>query len=481
MQVQTDFFDYGALLPGASAPLSLLEQYKNIIDESVIVSKSDKAGIITYANAEFCKISGYSLDELIGKPHNIIRHPDIDKSVFRDMWKTIQSGHIWRGTLKNRAKNGSVYWVKATINPIFDSNGEIVEYIAVRDDITEMMEIKERLQTKLNMAGENILELFTLAQDYEKAIEESNIVTRTDLNGAITYANHLFCDVTGYSQDELYGKTHSLITNAKRPKAQVEALWRTLHAGGIFKGIIRDSTKHGDDIWLDTTITPITDKNGNPREYMAIRHDVSSLIKLQRDFERTQRDILCRLGEVGESRSKETGYHVKRVAEYARTLAKLAHVDSEDIKILYAAAPMHDIGKIGIADSILLKPGPLDADEFKTMQQHTTIGFSILQASKSHVMQAAATICAQHHEKHDGSGYPYGLRAQEIHLFSRITAIADVFDALASERPYKHAWALEEIFAYFEAQKNKQFDGALVELFLANKECFIALKNTYKD
>ncbi|MDD3466867.1 MAG: PAS domain S-box protein, partial [Campylobacterales bacterium] len=249
-----------------NASESLMNQYKNIIDESVIVSKSDANGIITYANAEFCKISGYELNELVGKSHNIIRHPDVDKKVFRDMWKSLKSGKKWRGIVKNRAKDGSTYWVKAVINPLFNSKGEIVEYIAVRDDITEMMEMKERLQHKLNSADEDLLRMFNLAQDYEKAIEESNIVTRTDLDGKITYANSSFYDVTEFEEKDVIGSTHSLFHSDKTPKSQIKNIWDTIKTGEAYKGIIRNKTKGGGDIWLNTTITPIKDIDGKPRE-----------------------------------------------------------------------------------------------------------------------------------------------------------------------------------------------------------------------
>lgn len=463
------------------ASKSLMEQYKSIIDDSVIVSKSDARGIITYANSEFCKISGYELEELLGRPHSIIRHPDVDKEVFKEMWTTIKNGKKWRGVVKNLSKDGKVYWVKAVINPLFNDKGEIVEYIAVRDDITEMMEMKEHLQQKLNVTSENLMEMFNLAQDYEKAIEESNLLTRTDLDGVITYANESFYDITGFAESEIIGKTHAVFHHAKTPKEQIENIWNTIQKGDAYKGIIRNKTRDGKDIWLNTTITPIQGSDSKPREYMAIRHDVTSLVELQREFERTQRDMLYRLGEIGETRNKETGSHVKRVAEYSKVLANLAGLSQEQTKMLYMASPMHDIGKIGISDAILLKPGKLDADEWESMKSHTLIGYNLLRTSASPALKAAAIISEQHHEKYDGSGYPHGLKEEEIHIFSRITAIADVFDALGSDRPYKKAWTLGEIFKFFEEESGRHFDPKLTDIFLNNRDMFVAIKDMYRD
>jgi HD-GYP domain-containing protein (c-di-GMP phosphodiesterase class II) len=194
--------------------------------------------------------------------------------------------------------------------------------------------------------------------------------------------------------------------------------------------------------------------------------------RLNKEIEEAQQELLSIMGEAVEFRSKETGEHIIRVSRYSEQLALLYGVSEREAKILANAAPMHDIGKIAISESILNKPGKLTEEEFAIMKTHTTAGYSLLKKSDKKMINAAAYIAHEHHEKWDGSGYPEGLKGEEIHIYARIVAIADVFDALGNERCYKKAWELPKILEFFEEQKGKHFDPALTELFLANIELF---------
>jgi PAS domain S-box-containing protein len=322
--------------------IHLLNQYKNVVDRSSIVSKTDKRGIITYVNEQFSNISGFSAKELIGKPHNIVRHEDMPRSAFKEMWKTILSKKPWKGIVKNRKKDGSFYIVEATINPILDANGNIEEFIAVRNDITEVVLLSEEI-------------------------------------------------------------------------------------------------KH------------------------------------------TQKDLIFRMSELTETRSKETGFHVRRVAKYSQILAKHYGLSEEEIEYLTLASPMHDIGKVGIPDTILNKPSKLTCEEWEVMKTHTTIGYNLFKDSDKPLLKASATIAHQHHEKYDGSGYPRGLKGEEIHIYARITALADTFDALNSKRSYKEAWDDERILALLQEESGKHFDPVLVDIFFKHLDEFLSIKEAYKD
>ena len=221
--------------------------------------------------------------------------------------------------------------------------------------------------------------------------------------------------------------------------------------------------------------------NGEIIEHLQLMHNITELRNLHQEIEDTQKEIVYKMGEIGESRSKETGNHVKRVAEYSKKLALLSGLSVEKSEILFTASPMHDIGKVAISDSILKKPGPLTEEEFKIMQTHTTIGFEILKGSSREVLEAASVVAYEHHERWDGKGYPNGLAGEDIHIFGRITAIADVFDALGSERCYKKAWSDEKIYKLFASERGTQFDPQLIDLFLENKEIFEDIRNQYKD
>ena len=195
----------------------------------------------------------------------------------------------------------------------------------------------------------------------------------------------------------------------------------------------------------------------------------------------TQREIVYKLGEVSESRSKETGNHVRRVAAYSRLLALGAGLSQKEADLVQMASPMHDIGKIAIPDAILNKPGRLTPEEFEIMKTHAQLGHDMLDHSERPILKAAAIIAGEHHEKWDGSGYPHGTAGEDIHVYGRITAVADVFDALGSERVYKKAWPLEKIVDLFREERGRHFDPALVDILLGQLDEFLEIRTEFQD
>jgi len=204
-------------------------------------------------------------------------------------------------------------------------------------------------------------------------------------------------------------------------------------------------------------------------------------IRLNELLADNQREIIYRIGEIVETRSKESGLHVKRVALYCELFARLLGFPEEKTELLKRASPLHDIGKIGIPDAILHKPVKLDAEEWEIMKTHAQIGYDMLSGPDIELFQVASQIALNHHEKWDGSGYPQGLTGHTIPLEGRITALVDVFDALGSDRCYKRAWPLDKILALIQEEKGRHFDPALVELMLANLDDFLAIRDTYRD
>jgi len=202
---------------------------------------------------------------------------------------------------------------------------------------------------------------------------------------------------------------------------------------------------------------------------------------LMQEIEETQKEIIFAMGEIGETRSKETGNHVKRVAEYSYILARGIGMPEEEAEVLKMASPMHDIGKVAIPDMVLNKPGKLTEEEYRTMQSHTVIGYNLLKSSRRHILRTAAIVAHEHHEKWDGSGYPRGLAGEDIHIYGRITAVADVFDALASDRVYKKAWELDRIVNLFKEERGRHFDPRLVDVFLDKLPEFLVIRDRYSD
>ncbi|WP_019616123.1 HD domain-containing phosphohydrolase [Psychromonas ossibalaenae] len=209
--------------------------------------------------------------------------------------------------------------------------------------------------------------------------------------------------------------------------------------------------------------------------------DITEIVALNQEIIETQKEIVYAMGEIGETRSKETGDHVRRVAEYSELLALLNGINKDEAELIKLASPMHDIGKVGIPDAVLKKPGKLDKDEFKIMKTHAEIGFNLLNHSSRPVLKTAAVIAYQHHEKWDGSGYPQQLTGENIHIYGRITAVADVFDALGSARVYKEAWPLDKILELFKQQRGVHFDPKLVDLLLENLPLFLTIREKYPN
>ena len=205
-----------------------------------------------------------------------------------------------------------------------------------------------------------------------------------------------------------------------------------------------------------------------------------SLVRME-ELRATRLEIVQRLGLAAEYKDNETGLHVIRMSHFSRILGIAAGMSEVEADDLLHAAPMHDVGKIGIPDRILQKPGPLDPDEWKVMQSHVTIGAEIIGEHGGGMLALAAQIALTHHEKYDGSGYPNGLRGEDIPLVGRIVAIADVFDALTSKRPYKKAWTEDEALTFLREQKGRHFDPALVDLFIEQMPAVRAVQQRWAE
>lgn len=205
------------------------------------------------------------------------------------------------------------------------------------------------------------------------------------------------------------------------------------------------------------------------------------IMKLNEEITETQKEIIFRLSEIVEARSRETGNHVRRVSEYAALIAKNYGLSARETELLRLTVPMHDLGKLAIPDAILHKPGKLTPEEFETIKLYTVYGYEMLYKSSREIFQAAAIIAYQHHERFDGTGYPRGLKGEEIHLYARITSVADVFDSLSSDRCYKKAWPLDEVIAYLNQNKRTMFDERIVNCFLECLDEVKMIRYTFED
>jgi len=342
-----------------------------------------------------------------------------------------------------------------------------------------------------------------------QAFDKNVIFSKTDLKGIITHISKAFCKISGYSFGELIDQPHNIVRHPDMPNEAFKKMWEALAKDKKWSGEVKNKKKDGSFYWVFADIEAEYNNEGKHIGYHAIRRDITAqkeveqlhkeleninnhlesqvdekiieVIKLNKDIKDTQKEIIFTMGTIGESRSKETGFHVKRVAEYSKLLALHSGIHEYEADMIKQASPMHDIGKIGIPDSILNKPGKLTDGEREIMNTHTQLGFDMLSHSDKELLRMSAIIAYQHHEKWDGTGYPHGLEGEDIHIYGRITAIADVFDALGSDRVYKKAWEDDRIFALFKEESGKHFDPTLIEIFFNHLDSFLEIRDKYKE
>jgi response regulator RpfG family c-di-GMP phosphodiesterase len=242
-----------------------------------------------------------------------------------------------------------------------------------------------------------------------------------------------------------------------------------------------------------------TQKGSESLLYVTYHHELSELDKqlleiyaanvavtyenllMRDDIQETQKELVYMLGEAVEQRSKETGAHVKRVAQISQLLATAYGLPEQEAELIKLASPLHDVGKVGIPDSILNKTGKHTPEEWEIMKTHAMIGEEILAKSDKRILQLGSIIAGQHHEKWNGNGYPRGLKGEDIHVAGRITALADVFDALGSKRCYKKPWSIDKIIAMIKEERGKQFEPKLVDLFEENIDALIEIRKRFPD
>jgi len=454
----------------------LLEQYKLLVDEKAIVAKINIKGRIVYVNKHFCDLSGYSEAELLGQHYLFSFDSDGQQAALDDLKNTVLEKKKWQGMLKKKTKAGSVYVVDVTVVAIVNSENEIDEFVALMVDMTEIYEKFERLSINLK---QDLNHQKHYLQEYERALEIGTSLCVIDTDGNIVSANKNFSTTLNYSPEELVGQSLcNLIQDCNDFKDRV---LKKVKNQGFSSRIIKIIGKDGQHHTLSTVIVGIHNEQGDIHSLISLSQDISDSISLNEQIIESQKELIYVLGEVVDNRSQEAGLHIKRVAVISEFLALKYGLSEEHSAMIKIASPLHDIGKVGIPDEILNKPGKLSDAEFRIMKGHANMGFQLLNRLDKPLIKMAATIAHEHHERYNGQGYPAGLVGDHIAIEARIVSIVDVFDALSSRRIYKEPWTDQDILDYLNANKAIEFDPELVDLFLENIDEIIQIRNRLRD
>jgi PAS domain S-box-containing protein len=314
------------------------------LDQHAIVAMTDVRGTITYVNDKFCTISQYSKDELLGQNHRILNSGHHPKEFFQQMYHTIANGKVWHDQIKNRAKDGSFYWVDTTIVPTADEEGKPARYIAIRADITDRKRVEDALKESLAKSEFASRELAVL----KFALDQHAIVAMTDVRGTITYVNDKFCTISQYSKDELLGKNHRILNSGHHPKEFFQEMYSTIARGNVWRAEIRNRAKDGSIYWVNTTIVPTLGAEGKPCQYVAIRADVTERKRAEEDLAKLHREIEARNLKLEEQtvelqRTRDEMEHrvIRRTEDLAKANETLETSNIELQQFAYVAS--HDL------------------------------------------------------------------------------------------------------------------------------------------
>lgn len=437
----------------------------------------DKNGLITSANQYFIDTVKCNLTNIVGLNmfQLFIFEDNISINIFIE---NINTNKIWCNKLNFFIKDNP-YFFYGTFIPISNSNDNSVTCVVLytMDNYT-----KDDLMCKINDLSKENFKKDIFIEEYKKLLNRSVAIVRLkDRN--IIYINKSYKKIFGYSEDEILGKdVFFTVYDSPEMNKIAKYMKNKLLTYGYVKGNLECLRKDGKKVYIQAYFMIMQSINNDDYTLsLGVLNDVTEVYNAQKELEDIQKDVIFAMGSISEGRSRETGNHVKRVAEYSYLLAKLYGLSEDKANLLKIASPMHDIGKIVIPDSILHKHGKLTDSEFEIMKTHAMRGYEMLSFSNRKIIKVAAQIALTHHEWWNGNGYPNALSGYNIPIFGRITAVADVFDALSNDRCYKKAWPINEVVSYMESQRYKQFESALVNLLIDNLDSFLKIKLLFND
>jgi len=425
-----------------------LREYIDNAPDGVFIT--DNTFHYIYANSAACQMVGYSMEEMRSLQIKDLLAPEDTaghKKSLDELRDTKKSGRVSHIITKNGSK------ITVDVNIVSLDSGKLMAFCK---DITKL----EQIENEKN-------------QYYSAFQNTSQPIVITDPDGIIISVNNSFSEMYGFSRNEVVGKNPNILNPGREVyenlgigNFEYEAMFRDLWSAvrdpmiRTWKGEVINRRKDNTLVWISLLVNAVYNETGTLKSIigfpvdMTVSHEIAQKNRIQ---------LYKTIADLAELRDDDTGNHMKRVGLFAKLVAREMGKNvkyCDDIEIF---APMHDIGKVGILDSILMAPRKLTPEEFQIMKTHTTLGHNIIKGKDEFEMAAAITLC--HHEKFDGSGYPHGIGGKHIPLSAHITALCDVYDALRSKRPYKEPWTHEEAVKYIMGSSGSHFDPDLIAVF----------------
>ncbi|MDO9629069.1 MAG: PAS domain S-box protein [Acholeplasmataceae bacterium] len=441
----TKLKEYEIELEEKEKMLSIIIQTQS---EMICTYESDTT--LTFVNDAYCKFYSSTKEDLLGK-----RYIDLFEQIDYEQEKEWNSSLTIDKPMRTQEfmriqSNGKKVWIRWTDHAIFNTDGEQKEIISVGVDITSEKTMLEELKEK-----EKQLSIIVNTQ------KEMICSHRPDTT--LTFVNKAYSDLLGKDEKTLLGQKYIMFLPKNEREAELNWI-NSMTIDNPQKIKEYSYTKHSNTIWAKWTDHGIFDANGQLKEVIGVGVDITTEKTLIKEIEKSYKETIQGWAHALSLKDDETECHSERVTQLSLSLARHVGFPQEKLVMFEYGALLHDIGKMGISDSILLKPGKLTDDEFAEIKKHPVYAYDML--SNIEYLRDALDIPYCHHEKWDGTGYPQGLRGDEIPLAARIFAIIDVFDALTSDRPYRKAWTYEKTIDYIKEQSGTHFDPMVVEAFL---------------
>ena len=477
----------GWLVDSRARALGALARHVELSSD-VIVSGSD--GHLKEVNPAFTRVLGHAVEDVVGRPYLDFVHPD-DQGKSLDVEDELQAGHGPIATFENRYRHrdGGYRWLEWSINV----DPRLGEGFAVGRDVTERKQAEEREQQVLADLRRALEEKDELQRRLATVIESVlDGLIEIDAAGSVVMLNKAAEEMFGYRRDEVVGRNVNMLMPDpyhhehdgylagfhKSGDARVIGIGRevagkrkdgsvfpldlavsetTIDGEKVFVGIVRDITERKQ--------AEETERHHRQTLEWAVRDRTRELQEQTRALEEARLDTLQRLAMAGEYHDEDTYLHTERVGAIAAQIASAYGSTRDFVELIRLAAPLHDLGKLAVSDRILLKKGPLTDQQWEEVKTHPVVGAAILAGSTSEILQLAEEVALTHHEWWDGSGYPSGLKGAKIPLSGRIVALADTFDALTHDRPYKPAWPIDKVIGEIQRLSGTRFDPAIVDAF----------------